>query len=355
MALAGDLLLRLGDILELTIWVPLEQYEAFRRIAAHGTIELVGPIIKGEFFPRIQLDLGKAVLNANFIVVTGPISGHAAVLAILAPHDLSKSTLIALPGGALALEAQRLLSRRLSPRVIVATNTLPYVCDRQQNVVTILVVKAQIAVAASKEIGARFTGAIAKFFPQRIEWYQDLASIFFSNIYPVIRPVGIIKAKEDIKSGKRPPPHFYKTLAADAIDQILAIDSERLGIAKALGIESDTNSGFLKKWFEEDAVDLKTFFQTYEGRAIIGPPNPIDLGYLEEDVKYNMALWIEIASVCGVEVPTMASTLDQASAAFDYDFRRNGTTLRSLGLADAEKEVIRDRLNGVVPKLNIQA
>lgn len=191
-----------------------------------------------------------------------------------------------------------------------------------------------------EELDTSSRAAIASLFPQRLEWYQDLASIFFSNTNPVTHPAGIIHAKEAIESGIRPLPPFYKTFVVCAIDVILAVDNERLAIVKALGLQSDTDIGFLNKWYEADAADSKTFYQTYEGYAGIETPHTIDHRYLKEDVKYIMVLWLEIASVCGVKVPVMESIVDQASTALNEDLRQTGRTLSSLGLFGADNDVI---------------
>ncbi|KAA3503407.1 vitopine synthase [Agrobacterium vitis] len=349
LALAGDILVRLGRVVEVRVWVPTGQREVLDSIAKHNRLYLVGPNIRrGEFFPHFETVLGEAVHDANFIIVTGPASRHSTVLKILTPHDLSNSTLVALPGCAFALEAQRFFTPERRAKVIVETNTKPYVCNRKENVVTIEILKSRIAIAASGKIDANVKGTVELLFPQSVEWYQDLASIFFSNTNPVSRPVGLIKARAYLVSGGCPPPLFYKTLVASAIDWVLAIDYERLVIVEALGLESDTHLGFFEKWFELKAADLTTVFQNYEGCTKIHTPNPIDLRYLEDDVKYNMVLWVEIASACGIKVPVMEAILVHASAAFCYEFRKNGRTLSSLGLTNASKDVILARLNGVV-------
>ncbi|KAI3469766.1 hypothetical protein Pfo_026429 [Paulownia fortunei] len=227
-----------------------------------------------------------------------PKLGHAGVLAVLAEHDLSTSRLIDLPGGGFTLYAKRLLRPKLSSK--------------------------------------------------HLEWYQGLALILFSNTNLITYHAGFILVKEAIENGISPLPPFYKTFVVGAIDVILAVDNERLAIIKALGLQFDTDIGFLNKWYEADAADSKTFYQTYEGYTGIETPDTIDHRYLKEDVKYIMVLWLDISSVYGVKVPIMESIVDQASTTLNEDLRQTGRTLSSLGLAGADNDVILRALNGVV-------
>ncbi|KAI3469765.1 hypothetical protein Pfo_026428 [Paulownia fortunei] len=206
----------------------------------------------------------------------------------------------------------------------------------------------KIKITASTKLDTSSKAAIASLFPKHLEWYQDLASIFFSNTNPVTYPASIIHVKEAIESGIHPLPPFYKTFVVGAIDVIFAVDNKRLAIVKALGLQSDTDIDFLNKWYEADTADSKTFYQTYEGYTGIKTPNTIDHRYLKKDVKYIMVLWLEITSVYSVKVSIMESIVDQASTTLNEDLRQMIRTLSSLGLVGADNDVILHALNSVM-------
>ncbi|XP_062088622.1 uncharacterized protein LOC133795182 [Humulus lupulus] len=344
--LAGDLLLRPKSNYEVTVWTPLDHRSAFDVVAAGGPLQLTG-VATGQFFPALETDLGVAIKSADFIIVTVPTLGQVDILNALAEHDLSTSTVIALPGGGFTLLAKRLLRQEQFPKFILETSTSPYACRKSGNTVSILGLKRQIEIATSKKLHTTTKAAIAALFPQRLEWYQDLASIFFSNVNPVAHPAGILRAREAIESGVRPLPLFYKECIPAAIGVVLAVDEERLAIVKALGLQSNTDIGYSKAWYGTDAPDSKTFFETYEGYATIEAPSSINHRYIKEDVKYIMVLWVQIAVVCGVKVPVMEYIIDQASNAVNEDLRHTGRSLASLGLEGADKDAILRALNGM--------
>lgn len=187
---------------------------------------------------------------------------------------------------------------------------------------------------------------ISTLFPNRLEWYPNIASIFFSNANPVAHPAGILNAKEAIQCRLRPLPNFYGKFVAEAIERVNSVDAERLAIVRALGLKSETDFDYSKKWYGTDAPGPREFYEIFEGYADIETPTTMNHRYLTEDVKYIMVPWVAIAKICNVDVKTMESIVHEASRVLEENLSQTGRTLRSMGLDGAGPEEILRALNG---------
>ena len=65
-----------------------------------------------------------------------------------------------------------------------------------------------------------------------------------------------------------------------------------------------------------------------------------DYRYIEEDVKYNLALLCSIGDLCDVETPIADSLLRLIGVIIGEDFAKTGRTLANLGLSGKGVEEI---------------
>lgn len=344
--LAGDLLLRHKNTYEVTVWAPENHRLSFNEVAELGCLYLRGSANDGAFKPNLEDDLGRAVSSAEFIVLAVPTLGHESILNALALFDLSASFLVALPGSGTTLIAKQILSSELSPKAIIETTTSPYACRRSGATINMLGIKSAFEISASEDLSSASKDRISTLFPNRLEWYPNIASIFFSNANPVAHPAGILNAKEAIQCRLRPLPNFYGKFVAEAIERVNSVDAERLAIVRALGLKSETDFDYSKKWYGTDAPGPREFYEIFEGYADIETPTTMNHRYLTEDVKYIMVPWVAIAKICNVDVKTMESIVHEASRVLEENLSQTGRTLRSMGLDGAGPEEILRALNG---------
>ncbi|MDX0654385.1 vitopine synthase [Sinorhizobium medicae] len=344
--LAGDLALRLKGEFEATIWAPENNRRNFDEVQRLGALQLIGPQYGGPFRPKFEESLEAVVEGATLIVLAVPTMGQEGILRSLRPFDLSKVVLVALPGSATSLVAKQILAQAKAPIAIVESTTSPYACRRKGNKVFMLGLKKTFEVAANAPV-QDWCYYLAALFPNPLQWYRCPASIFLSNTNPVAHPPGILAARGAIESGVRPLPKFYGGFVANAIEEVLAIDDERLAIVAALGLESESDFGYCKKWYGGEAPDSKQFYQTYEGYAAVETPPSMNHRYLTEDVKHIMVLWVEIARLCQVAVPRMEGVIEAASDVLGENLLQTGRTLRSIGLVNATPSAVLNALRGL--------
>ncbi|NTI26715.1 vitopine synthase (plasmid) [Rhizobium rhizogenes] len=345
LTLAGDLARRLGQAP--SIWAPISNRSSFNDVRRLGSLELVGPDYAGEFKPQLEDDLETAISGAAFIFLTVPTLGQQGILRELANFNLSSSVLVALPGSATSLACKQTLVPTFAPIAVIESTTSPYACRRVKARVLMLGVKATFEVATTQPLSEEVKGRFEVLFPNPPQWYQHPASIFFSNTNPVAHPAGILAARGSIEQGILPIPKFYRQFVPQAITRVIAIDEERLAIADALGLESETDFEYSKKWYGGHASNAKEFYENYEGYAEIETPKTMNHRYLIEDVKHILVLWVEIAEAIGVQVPEMKSVVQEASDVLNEDLSRTGRGLSSLNLGDANANAIVRALNGV--------
>ncbi|NEK20470.1 NAD/NADP octopine/nopaline dehydrogenase family protein [Rhizobium leguminosarum] len=344
--LAGDIALRLHGELEAMIWVPETNRRNFAEVQQLGTLQLIGSQYDGPFVPKFEDKLEAVVEGATLIVLAVPTMGQKGILESLQPFDLSEAVLVALPGSATSLVAKQILVQGKSPYAIVESTTSPYACRRKGSDVFMLGLKKTFEVAANAPL-QDCNQYLAALFPNPVQWYHCPASIFLSNTNPVAHPPGILTARAAIESGVRPLPKFYSEFVANAIEEVLAIDNERLAIVAALKLESETDFGYCKKWYGGEALDSKQFYRTYEGYAAVETPPTMNHRYLTEDVKHIMVLWVEIAKLCRVAVPRMEGVIKAASDVLGENLLVTGRTLHSIGLANATLSTVVDALRGL--------
>ncbi|ACM39698.1 MULTISPECIES: vitopine synthase [Rhizobium/Agrobacterium group] len=343
---AGDIARRLNEEVTAVIWAPTTNRRNFNEVRGIGTLELVGPDYEGAFTPQLEDDLEAAILDAEFIFLTVPTLAQEGILRELVKFDLSETVLIALPGSATSLTCKNILFPSHSPVAVIESTTSPYACRRIGERVHMLGVKACFEVAATSLLSNDLTSRFEALFPNRLQWYKDAASIFFSNTNPVVHPPGILVAKDAIENGMSPLPKFYREFVPAAIERVQELDNERLEIIAALGLESETGFTYSKKWYGGQATEWKEFFETYEGYAEVGTPTTMHHRYLTEDVKHIMVLWVQIAEVAGVQVPAMKSVIKEAGNVLYEDLFMTGRTLASMNLGGANPYRIVDALNG---------
>ncbi|CVI63925.1 NAD/NADP octopine/nopaline dehydrogenase family protein (plasmid) [Agrobacterium leguminum] len=343
---AGDVATRLNNKFNAVVWAPTSNRRNFNEVRGLGTLELVGPNYGGSFTPELEDDLETAISNAEFIFLTVPTLGQEGILRQLVKFDLSKSVLVALPGSATSLTCRIVLFPSHSPVAVIESTTSPYACRRIGKHVHMLGLKTTFEVASTRPLSIDVKSRLEALFPNPLQWYRDTASIFLSNCNPVAHPPGILVAREAIEQGISPLPKFYREFVPQAIERVLAIDRERLEIVDALGLESETDFAYSKKWYGGQATHSKEFYETYDGYAEIETPTTMHHRYLTEDVKHIMVLWVQIAQVAGVEAPAMSSVIKEASDVLNEDLFATGRTLASLNLHDANPYRIVKALNG---------
>ncbi len=286
---------------------------------------------------------------SNIIFITVPVSAQEDIIKTLAQHNLQNKTLIFMPCGIAAGLIQTHMQKDHMPEIILGTVSSPYASHKRDNgKIAITRVKNQLEIASTKEISDTQKDRFANLFPSPLVWYQDLASIFISNVNPVIHPVihpATMLISRELIVNSNPKPLFYEICMNNAKERISDVDKERCSLADAMNLKTETLPKLIQNWYTPHAKsynDSVNSTPTYKGCQA----PPFQHRYLTEDVKYLMVLMHEIAAKYKVKIPNITWIINEAVIALGENLCETGTTLKSLGLENATPHQITQWING---------
>jgi opine dehydrogenase len=310
-----------------------------------GTLRATG-MIEGTFNVETN-QVADVIDSTEILFVTTTANGYEEVARQLARFDLSKRTLFVIPENGFSAVARRRIRPEFFPGIILGTTTSPYVSRISGNAeVSVLGLKKKVEIAASQDrVADKLKTLIKSIFPQTLDWYPDLASIFFGCTNAVVHPPAMLWAKHKLDQGV--DVLFYGECVPAALERILAVDDERLTIATKLGIKSRPALSFSNGWYGTEAPDFMTFVQRLPAYRAISAPTTMNHRYLTEDAKCLLVLMRDIGGRVGVATPAMDGVIAEVGETLGEDLTQTGVTLRSLGLQDASPAEILAALNGI--------
>lgn len=320
------------------IWADPNHRTLFDKMAEAGPVKYAGfddGVDQGAVSVVFATDLSSAVQNCEVIVVTLPSDGHQAFLERLRGYNLSGHTVIVEPGNGFTSHARNILSEDLFPALIVETTTSPWACRVVDCTVKVLGTKRKIEMAGHVKPTEIQLDAIGKLFNQQIEWYGDLASIVFANVNATTHPPLALAMKPYLGQKLR----FYWDGFPLAEERYLALDNERIKIAEALDLKTDTDFGYSCGWYGP-YPDVKTFYTTFPGYEEVMAPKTLNHRYLTEDVADGLVTMWEAAVRLNVKVPVMLSVIVESGEILERDLIKEGGKLAHLALDASASDII---------------
>jgi opine dehydrogenase len=290
-------------------------------------------------------DLGAAIEGAELVVAPLPAYAHEAIARQAAPHVTEDQLVYLTPGTFGAYVFARQVKALTGKGIITAeAATLPY----GTRIIGPSDVRVTM-VAAHLPTGV-FPAARTAEAMERIQ-----------AVYPAAEPVtdaldaallnanGALHASLTImNAGPIEGTEAYDIHREGSTPAILrvmaALEGERIALREALGYPPP-------HWPIMDYYEHKDWLYGVRGRELVQRQSvwheKIDFGgrYIEEDVRYGLALWRSIGLAVGVATPLSEAFLHIAGAMNGVDYVRAGQSLEKLGLAGlgvtAMKELLR--------------
>jgi opine dehydrogenase len=312
-------------------------FNAFRPVLDTGSIRLRDfQGVRNVRIARPTTDIAEAVRGADLIVAPVPAFAQYDLAVALAPH-LTEGQMVFLPPGTFGSYLMTKVLRDHGCRADIAiaeTGTLPWLArKRGPNEVAITTRATRLPTgvfpARSRE---RALALLSQAFPGAIEPLEDALSGALMNAGPIIHPPLIIMNAGPIehfdrwdihKEGTQPPIRRVHD----------ALDGERIAIREALGYKAPhfplsdhytTSNWMYGKLAHDKLVDSGDWHEHLDLRSH---------RYMREDVALGLALIVSLGEWAGVPCPVAAGLLTVGGAATGNNFRRDGRTLETLGLA----------------------
>jgi opine dehydrogenase len=328
-------------------------------IAERGGLNKVGAT--GEGFVELAVvttDLAEAVLGADLVMLTVPISTHpffaSGLSTLLRPEQVMFLNPGHMGGGLfMAHELFRLTGKR-DVRICEAS-TLAYGC-RMKDPVTI-------------NIMATMTNLPFAAFPTRHqqELYEIVSPLYpdlqqashvletgFLAINAVEHPPQIICNAGWLEHTKGDYLFYYEGTTPSVGRVIDALDAERIALAEAAGIptrpftEVFHQMGYTTAHAAAVGSAHVALQESAPNRWVKGPAT-LDHRYINEDVGWGLVPWSEMGRAYGVPTPAMDALIVLAGVLNGRDYRAEGLTLPRLGIEGLRPDELEAYLHDGIP------
>lgn len=281
-------------------------------------------------------DLASAIRGAELIVAPTPAFAQADLADRLAPH-LADGQVIYLPPGTFGtyLMLRRIRAAGSKADVAIAeTGTLPWLTRKHGPLEVRITTRASrlpTGVLPSRQTD-RAIALIQQAFPGAIEPLDDALSGALMNAGPIIHPPLILMNAGPIEHFERWDIHNEGTQVSIRRTHT-ALDNERIAVREALGYGAPHFP--LADHYETD----RWMYGNLAHDRLVGSRDwheHLDLKshrYMLEDIGLGLAFLVSVGEWAGVDMPVAAGLLAIGGAVAGRDFRAEGRTLASLGLA----------------------
>ena len=317
----------------------------------HNTIVLEGnlPVTGEAKIDTVTVRLDEAVRGADVMICTTPAHVHKLLARDLARYLKPQQTVVLYPGrtGGV-LEFRKVVQENggTTDALIVETQTIAYACRKTGATVHVFGVKQELPFAGLPVARLDdFTRQIKEVFPNWVRaeslWHTSL-----HNIGMLFHPTPTLLNIGRMESGI--PFDYYIDGFTPSIAKIVEqLDTERLAVAKAMGVQLPTVLQWLKSSYGCSGSNLYNALQNNQAYVGIKAPSlkHIDdkkqLRYVIEDVPTGLVPVAALGERFGVPTPTMNAVIDLADVFFEINCRATGRTLKQLGLAEKSNDQIR--------------
>lgn len=302
---------------------------------------------------RITSDIEEAVSGADLIMIVAPAVAHAYLGEKLTPYLRDGQIILLNPGhtgGSLHL-ANVLRQSGLKVKIPIGeTVTLSYIC--------------RMTGAARVEIYRRTTHLRLAAFPGKFtsQVFRAIGGIYpnvapgesvletgLSNLNAIMHPAGMIGNAGWIEKTSGDFRFYSEGITPAIANVIAAVDRERLGIVERLGLAPRTfveifhQAGLTSDAALKSGSVHQATQESLPNRAIKSPPT-LNHRYLNEDVGYGLVPMAELGRLVGVETPVIDALISLASTMNQTDYRKEGLTLKKMGLEKIQFKDLRSFL-----------
>lgn len=303
----------------------------------------VSGIVEGEaVIQAASSDLETVVSNVPYVMVTARAGGHESLVEQCLPYVQEHAVIVVFTGYWAALRLQPLLKEYDRTDVTVAETTLlPLACR---------VVEPGYIFISGEKSAVR----IATYPPDRTDAVYEKLHVFVPQVFPggsvletslenynpVIHvPIALFNLRhveEDCETFR-----FYSEGVSPGVAGVIdAVDSERLALCRALGLDLESAASMIKDYYH---VKGETTYETIKNwEAVHEYVLPDPLHYVEEELMYGLAPLVSLCDTFGVPAPTARMLVESWSVVEGIDYWKKGVTCEDLGFRGKSSQEIVD-------------
>jgi opine dehydrogenase len=310
-------------------------------------IEMSG--VAGQGTAKLKLvttDIEEATRDVEVIFIPLPGFTVANYARLLAPHVQPHQVIILMPGTLSALEFRTALDAHgnRSKPTVAETGGLPFA--------TRLIAPGKV-----KTFHIRAVCALATFPGDRVmSVYEKVKDLYpfkpkssvvetgLGHLTPLLHPAGCLLNAGRIERSHGEFYMYEEGMTFSVVKVIESLDTERLAIGKALGIELPTGVDMMV----ESAYGPKgTLWESLNGSAGLTPvkgPDSLSSRYVTEDIPFGLVAWASLGDGVGVDTPIMDALITLGSAIIGKDCWKEGRNLERMGLRGLDLQQIKKYL-----------
>lgn len=288
-------------------------------------------------------NIAEAIKDSEIIMITTTASAHKEIAKALLPFLENNQYIILNPGRtAGALEFYQTLKKGgLNKEIYIGeAQTLVYACRiTEPGRVNIIGVKDRVLISGypasqTENIINKLKSLYRCFYPA-----ENVLRTSFENIGAIFHPSVLLFNAASIERGDH--FYFYRDMTPGLANIIESLDSERIAVAKAFGIDLISAKDWISYAYDGVRGDsLCERMQNNPAYYDILAPTTINCRQITEDVPTGIIPMSELGDAAGIETPIMDSIVEMCSSLLKKDFRKEGRTLKNLGFENMTVEEI---------------
>ncbi len=289
-------------------------------------------------------DIAPACEDADVIFVVTQALAHGEIAHTLAPVVSENQVIMVNPGSTGgALQFARVMSERGSAVPAIAeTSTLTHTCriTSERGVM----IRMRLGLVKTAALPASRTEAVVGLLKPLIpglEPAQNVLETMLSNGNPVIHPAVMLLNAATVERSQGRWEFYEEGFTPSVAAVVEAVDRERLALGRAWGLDLLPEPEMSRRQGYSEHADYLRAYRDGPGFQALGGPDSMNHRYITEDVSCALVTFLQLAQVCGLEMPVSSSIAQLASVIAGRDFLakpRRG--LQELGLGDMSREEI---------------
>jgi len=314
--------------------------ESVSSIKERGGIELRSYEGGPHGFAKLQLvtsDLEEALREAEVIMAVVPSTAHRDIARRVCRYLRDGQIVVLNPGrtGG-AIEVDNVLRERSCPADVTVAEAQSFIYRSRSTgpaEAQIFRIKDAVPLAA---LPANRTDRVLEVLQTAFPQFIDGSSVLhtgLNNVWSVLHPaLALVNAgRIESTAGEF---SFYVDGVTPAVARLLEVlDSERVAVATALGVRTQTAAEWLRAAYHSRGDNLREVILNNPGYRDVKGPRTLNHRYLLEDVPMSLVPIVGLGRRHGVSVKGMDGMIRLACIVQGTDYRRRGRRLRRLGIA----------------------
>ncbi len=287
---------------------------------------------------RITTNIREAIAGVGLVVVVVPTSAHSFVAETCAPYLEDRQVIFLNPGhtGG-ALEFREALVRTGCKKEIALCESMSIThLSRTFGPAKVRVMELTSLLFSGMPGTATddCLSVLEDVFPGQLKPASNVLVTGFSNMNALEHPPGMIMNTGWIEHTLGAFRFYYEGVTPSIGKVIDAVDSERLSVMKALGLNPIPFARMIYEAKLTSVAEGSAYeaLHNSEANQNVKSPDSLKHRYLDEDVGQGLVPMALISHAYGIDTPVMDSIITLCSVANGIDYWTAGRTLRKMGI-----------------------